>query len=502
MSETTSLLPPINAKKLSTSFFNGRTLRLLWVNLIVLLFTLTSIGEPTRKTLRFKLACNSLQYDHGNETANWAFTSTNYDTFVNGCNSKDVQMIVSDYNQYGLVVGQLSLVFALANIGRLSNRYGRKFFMMIIVGSLVISRLVLLAVMVHYQRFMMKLFLMCDAIAMCGGGILGLLGLADTYVSAVVGEEGRSRAMGYVHGAVFAGGTLGPLLSNVIGEFLKGTDEMEIITGSEKFMFELEIAIFLVVLGVVVTLPSEKTSTESTEEDSESEMSEADKGRGAYNILISLVEPLKTLVTPDKRSTYSRTVLHLVAVNTVLMMFEIVVGEISVDYAIYKFHWDTKTVSQLLITVSSARVVVLYIIFPLYSGILKRVFTGRATQPFNHVDFVVVCTGLIFNLFLYLGLSLSTTTLSYLGSVAVGSINTVIQPTLQSVILKYYNENRVAEVLLALSMVNGVCNIFAPMIFVKLYQMGLSYGVPMLTFLVCAGVDILAVGVVIVAKIL
>ncbi|EGV62962.1 MFS general substrate transporter [Yamadazyma tenuis ATCC 10573] len=445
----------------------------VFINIVVFLYTLTSIGEPTRKTIRFKLACNSLIEDNGQ------------------CDRTKVQLLVSNFDQYSLVVSQFSSVLALATLGSLSNRYGRKPFLCLIPASIFVSRCLLLVSIVNNETFEMSTFLVCDVIASICGSQLGMLGIAKSYVTDIVHPSQRSNSLAFINGALYAGGTLGPMLSNLLSMWLAPDpishtpNTFQHLSQREVYIQMVEIGLFsVIVVFVAVIVPESRL-----EHNEESEEPGLD-----------LISPVKTLLRPifSGNTGYQIRVLlvSLICVHSLMLMYEVGIGVVSIDYAVYMFGWDAKMVGVLLMVFGFTRVVVLYIIYPFLSRLLNK----GSERHFDRRDFILVLTGLVFNVLLHGGLGSSRTSGEYLASIVVGSVSSIVGPTIQSIILKYFTKSQTSDVIMALSLVNGVCNIMAPLFFVNIYKLGLIHRAPALVYLVSGSIDVVVAVVFVVVR--
>ncbi|WEJ93710.1 hypothetical protein PSN45_001182 [Yamadazyma tenuis] len=418
----------------------------VFINIVVFLYTLTSIGEPTRKTIRFKLACNSLIEDNGQ------------------CDRTKVQLLVSNFDQYSLVVSQFSSVLALATLG--------------------IS-------IVNNETFEMSTFLVCDVIASICGSQLGMLGIAKSYVTDIVHPSQRSNSLAFINGALYAGGTLGPMLSNLLSMWLAPDpishtpNTFQHLSQREVYIQMVEIGLFsVIVVFVAVIVPESRL-----EHNEESEEPGLD-----------LISPVKTLLRPifSGNTGYQIRVLlvSLICVHSLMLMYEVGIGVVSIDYAVYMFGWDAKMVGVLLMVFGFTRVVVLYIIYPFLSRLLNK----GSERHFDRRDFILVLTGLVFNVLLHGGLGSSRTSGEYLASIVVGSVSSIVGPTIQSIILKYFTKSQTSDVIMALSLVNGVCNIMAPLFFVNIYKLGLIHRAPALVYLVSGSIDVVVAVVFVVVR--
>lgn len=490
---------------------------LVFINMACFLYTLTSIGEPTRQIVRFKYACNSLIHD-------------------GYCDSIDTQFLVSDYNQVSLIVSQICLLVAISNIGKLSDKFGRRLFINLIVCLVLISRVILLFWYQKSQLFEFKWYILCDFIASSMGGLYGIVGLANSYVADVVIPNQRSYALGYIMGSMFAGETLGPLLSKFLSNRLSQYDSVSDenrhtyseLAFLELTILRLEVLIFAgLMLYTLFLLPESTILNNQTFESQLNVELEQDNHQtkqhsqvwNAIRILnpikvFNLLAPLKLLLVPKELirpqlvSDTNRIrflIGFLVFLNVLLSIYLSGVAQIIIQYAVYKYDWEAHRLADLMAMSSLSNVVVLYGVSPFISGIvIRKILQVRTSKlKIDNSDYILLFFGLCFNTILYLGISLSNTTLQYLTAIVVGNMGSVLQPTIQSIVLKYYPESKTAEVLMALSLNYGIGSIIAPLFAVNLFKLGLTHGLPQLVFLVCCGINmVVVIGLIVVKRLI
>lgn len=428
-------------------------------------YTLTSIGEPTRQSLRFQLACNSLINDKGY------------------CDSIDAQLMVSNYNQVSAIVSQLSLLGALANIGKLLDKFGRKKFITLIVTVVLISRTILLSSYLIDEKFNFYLYIFCDFLASSTGGLFAMTGLINSYITDIIEPSQQNYLIGWGNGSIFAGESLGPLLSNfIIGLFETyndQSDDMKPLNKQQITLSVIEIIIFGVLLVYSLILPESKLHCSG------------DFSVAKLNFR-NLLQPLRILI-PDQPSKVKKLIIFMVFLNCLSAMLSILLGEINLQYAIYMFKWTSKEIGYLMSLFSISRVMVLFLITPFLTNYLLPKYFTKKEASMDKVDFVMILFGIFCDLVLFSGLSISRNTFEYLAFTIFGSLDSIVVPTAQSIMLKYYDSNRNGEVLMAISLINGVGCIFAPIISMEIYKFGLTHSIPQLIFLSCLTVDIVVI---------
>lgn len=436
-----------------------------FILIVGFLYTLTSIGEPTRQSLRFQLACNSLIDEKGY------------------CESIDAQLMVSNYNQVSAIVSQLSLLGALANIGKLLDKFGRKRFILLIVAVVLASRIILLSSYLIDEKFNFYIYIFCDFLASSTGGLFAMNGLITSYITDIIEPTKQSYLIGWGNGSIFAGESLGPLFSNLIIRFFETADqqseEIKPLNKQQLTLSVIEIVIFVILLVYSLILPESRLH------------SSRDLSVAKFNFR-NLLQPLKILV-PQQPSRVKRLIIFMVSLNCLSAMLSILLGEINLQYAIYMFKWSSKEIGYLMSLFSISRVLVLFLITPFLTNYLLPKYFSKKDKSMDKIDFVMILFGIFCDLVLFSGLSISKNTFEYLASTIFGSLDSIVVPTAQSIMLKYYDSNRNGEVLMAVSLVNGIGCIFAPIISMEIYKFGLTHSIPQLIFISCFTLDVIVI---------
>lgn len=489
---------------------------LVFINVACFLYTLSSVGEPTRQIVRFKYACNTLIED-------------------GYCSSIDTQLLVSDYNQYSLILSQVFLLVAISNIGKLSDKFGRKLFINLIVILVLVSRIILLVCYQKSQLFEFKWYLFCDFIASCMGGLYGVVGLSNSYVADIVIPNKRSYVLGYIVGSMFAGETIGPLMSNFLSQFLSQFNSVSSTMASHTYseltfleitILKIEVLIFAILLCYTLFWLPESTilnnrtpesqinvEQEQTDQKPPHGMWESFKRLNPIN-LFNFLTPLallllpKDLVRPQFSNYVGRIRLlvgFLVLLNVLISVYLAGVAQIIIQYSVYRYDWGADRIANLMAISSLSNVIVLYGLSPFISDFVLRKTLKMKTSKLkvDNTDYTLLFFGLFFNTVLYFGISISSSTSQYLMAIIIGNMGSVLQPTIQSIILKYYPESKTAEVLMALSLNYGIGSILAPFFAINLFKFGLTHKTPQLVFLVCCAINTVVItGLLVVKRIL
>lgn len=476
----------------------------VYVGIAAFIYTFSIVGEPVRQIILFKLACNSL------------IVGGNSDQ----CDAVDTQIMVSNYGQLQLVVSQLALMVALANFGWLSDAFGRKIFMGIIVLSVIISRIILYMEFVYSPLFNVKVFLICDTVGCCMGGVFAMMGLVGSYVADISRPDHREYLMGFIQGCLFAGEMVGPLVSNFVLDFVGERRHVFSEIAAKEFLpLKIELMTFMVLMVYIIfVLPESRFYYKEEEEEEEEEeesfsIDEVVQGQNGQDqnqnqsqkssllSKLNIFKPLALFIYPPvqgdpQRKTRKTLVIYcLVFSNCITVAFAVGMARIIFQYCIYKFNFTSDNVAQLMSLFASSRVLASFLLIPLLANKLLPYFNFDSFKTrIDSIGVTMVMIGLISDGLYYFGVASSETSTQVMGSVVIGSLSAMIMPTCQANLVKYYPDELISELLMAINLLNGLVCLVAPVITTSIYKIGLNHGLPYLPFMVCSIVDVFLFG--------
>lgn len=488
----------------------------VYVGIAAFIYTFSIVGEPVRQIILFKLACNSLIVGGDSDQ----------------CNAVDTQIMVSNYGQLQLVVSQLALMVALANFGWLSDAFGRKLFMGIIVLSVIISRIILYVEFVYSPLFNVKVFLICDTVGCCMGGVFAMMGLVGSYVADISRPDHREYLMGFIQGCLFAGEMVGPLVSNFVLDFVGEQHHVFSEIETKEFLpLKIELLTFMVLMVYIIfVLPESRFYYKEEEEEEQEEEGEyfsidevvqgeiqqnrdqnsqdqsQNHSKNHHNnpsllSRLNIFKPLALFIHPPvqgdpQRKTRKTLVIYcLVISNCITVAFAVGMARIIFQYCIYKFNFTSDNVAQLMSLFASSRVLASFLLIPLLANKLLPYFNFDSFKTrIDSIGVTMVMIGLISDGLYYFGVASSETSFQVMGSVVIGSLSAMIMPTCQANLIKYYPEELISELLMAINLLNGLVCLVAPVITTSIYKIGLNNDIEYLPFMVCSIVDVFLFG--------
>ncbi|KAL6705492.1 hypothetical protein ACN47E_006757 [Coniothyrium glycines] len=374
-----------------------------------------------------------------------------------------------------LCSGILSAVIS-PKIGVLSDRYGRKPFMVInTCGALFGEVLTILA-----AKFPETVHVNWILVGYCLEGISGSfivgMALAHSYASDCVSPQRRNVAFSYFHACLFTGIAVGPVLAGYI------------IEARKKYVGKTEavLLIFYLALGAhlffiaFLTFCVPESLSKKRQEGAREKHKEAEQRLGPssdwINQLrsINLFEPLKILwpTGPGSSSALRWNLILLAAVDTI--MFGVAMGAMSVVlvYTRRQFGWQELESGRYVTIVNSCRVFALLVLLPSITRLVrgKRGTSGMRKSGSDLLDLSIIRVAILFDMLGYLGFSLVRRGELFSAAGALASIGGIGSPTLGAALTKHVPSDKVGQLLGATGLLHAAARVVGPTIFNGIYS--------------------------------
>ncbi|ODV77090.1 MFS general substrate transporter, partial [Suhomyces tanzawaensis NRRL Y-17324] len=459
-------------------------------------------GEGNRQIITLQLCCNYI---------------SRY-SLDGHCSPVDVQSLMSNLQiAVSFVVSCITLV-AAGKVGPMSDQYGRKVFLALLLVMFLVGRLLKLWVMSHFEVLQFGLMIACDLIGNIGGGIMCISALGSCYVTDVVEPHERIYSLGLFLAALLCGLSAGPLVGNLINSWASKIDTVHV--GNElvsravdtansinkrdflPMKFEL-VLLFTLCLFCVFVLPESRSerARKKSRSLSRSELrllavpSDTTSSVLGFLRAINFLHPLRLLYVPaeyipssdPKRIRNTRiAALLLVVMDSAMGALVFSFLEIFILYGIYRFNWDQRDVGHLITLLCGTRAFTLVILSPLinHNVFQKRMKLRVLKNQFDMVDFAMAFTGFITDAFGYLMIAFAPTKTSMFIAVCLSCLGSMISPTLSSAIPKFYPDSKIGEVYGAVALLKNLLSLVTPLALLSLYKWSLKKGFPNLVFFV------------------
>ncbi|KAG7661973.1 uncharacterized protein J8A68_004473 [[Candida] subhashii] len=481
---------------------------LMIASIIFLLAFGSFSGESTRQIITLKLACNYLGKD--------------------SCNREAAQVLMSNLQLgYSISISMITLV-ASGKVGPLSDLYGRKVFIVIIVVFFFIGRAAKFALMYNYDSLKFVPMILTEIITNFGGGTICILALANCYISDVTEPHERIYSLGISMASVFLGVSIGPLVGNLIVSLNSSAAPKDIqmavdIPRSDFAPLKFELFIFTIVVFLTVfVLPESRSEkarkksrsmsvSSSTELNLQQEL-EQPNWFIKFTRMINFLKPLKLLTLPSEivlpqnkhRINKDRTALIiLVLIDCMLASLAMSFGEIGILYGMYNFNWNQQDIGHFLAIGCASRATVLIVLSPIINHkIFQKGFGFKVfKKQFDMIDFSMILTGLVFESTGFIGYSMSKSSVHFFVFCVVCGFGTLISPAINSSIVKFYPESKTGELFGALALIKNLFGLVMPVLFLTMYKYSLSrWHRANLVFIIAGGLMMLCGFALLIAK--
>ncbi|KIX09929.1 uncharacterized protein Z518_01010 [Rhinocladiella mackenziei CBS 650.93] len=432
-------------------------------------FCLAFGGVIVPKTyLILELICEKYLSDQAKNDSNFKYLPSQLSPEKPECRDAHVQSLVANFNlYYNLLSGGFSAIVS-PQLGSLSDRIGRK--KIIIFTSLGALSAEVITIIVGRNPGQVSVYWI-----LLGGLLDGICGsfttamaLAFSYASDCTAPERRNVAFGYLHGTLFLGVALGPILAGRLID----------LTGTVMIAFYVAFGCHIFfILFIIVAVPESLSKERQLLAREKRHIAKAEAPEKDWITSLrnyNLFEPLWVLRPTGEGSspTLRRNLVLLAAIDT--MMFGVAMGtmQIIIIYAEYRFGWTAVNASMYLSAVNICRVLGLAVLLP----ILTRVFRGPAQRRSaghkgsDMLDINIIRGAILFDLFGYIGYAISPTGAIMFISGMVASLGGIGSPTLQSSLTKHIPADRTGQVLGASGLLHALARVVAPTVFNPIYS--------------------------------
>lgn len=502
----------------------------------------TSAADPTRTGMIFKLSCNSLMEKNKTST----------------CSPEETQVLVSNLSLATTLSMGIITMLVSGKVGTLSDIYGRKLFVSVIIGSMILGKTILFFALHHFNTLPFYSIVTGDLVASLGGGIITLIALTNSYISDVVEAHERIYSLGLSIASLYIGLSIGPMVGNFLltvpKKFLDKphlspemsemkeiyASSLKVISSTEFIPLRFEIGLLAIVfIYCVFVLPesrSEKARHRSRtlsrvlmsdirqfrEEGNECDRSPFDQVEqdsnckntvlGPFYKLLDFFRPLVLLtlpadaVNPNRRYRIKKdrlAVIILVLIDCVNFGFSTAFANITVLYGLYKFNWTSIDIGHFMTVACSSRAIVLIVLSPMITHTLfhKKMQFKIFKRQFDMVDFSICFLGLSVEFFGFVLVYFARSSVALFVVFALQSIGSLSGPTLNSAIIKHYPESKVGAYFGAISILKNALSLISPLIFVSFYKMSITeWHQPQLVFALFALISFIFLSMLVILK--
>ncbi|EFX03099.1 major facilitator superfamily MFS-1 [Grosmannia clavigera kw1407] len=420
------------------------------------------------------------------------------------CQVPAVQRSVATFSLAISVVSGSLGAFTAPRLGALSDRYGRKMILVIAsCGGLFGEIIIILAAkypdVVHYNWLIGAAVI--DGLA--GSFTTGSVA-SHAYTSDCTPPSRRSVSFGYMHACLFTGMAAGPFLAGYFVEW----------TGSLVSIFYVALGCHVAFIAFISLLLPESLSQrrqlvarekyaldgqdkaakakarEEEEEDALRKLSQTPGSTVQRGLGLRLAawlrrtNPFAPLAILWPKGTYNtrvrRNLLLLAAIDTVLLAAAISIGSVTLLYSEYQFHWGNFQTSAFMSLLSTVRVAVLMVIFPVINYLVRtrpaarlRRLSGEepveANTGADELDVWLIRSAILSDVLGLTGYIFARSSAVFVLCGVVTAFGGLGSATVQSALTKHIPADRIGELLGAIGLLQSLSRVFAPLVFNSLY---------------------------------
>lgn len=390
------------------------------------------------------------------------------------CQISEVQSLVSNFTLYGNLIAGLFSAVTSPKLGSLSDRYGRKKVMACMILGLLVNETITLLTATYPDILPVQWLLFGFVFDGLAGSFTAGMAVTFAYASDCTPPARRKVVFGWLHGCLFGGIALGPILGGYIVKASGKIVTIFYVTLACHCIFFLFLA-FLLPESLTrqrQLAAREKEYTGVVREHSQTWVSYIhSRLKGS-----SLLGPLSILYPTGAGSSHAlrRNLMLLAAVDTA--MFGVAMGSMTVViiYSEYIFHWGNFETNVFVSIVNLFRVSVLLLLLPLISRVFKsREARTSVQQNFgpDTLDLFIIRVAVFFDLVGYVGYATVKTGPLFILSGTIASIGGMGPPTLSAALTKHVPQDRTGEVLGAMGLLHALARVVAPTIFNLIYSL-------------------------------
>ncbi|OJD18771.1 hypothetical protein AJ78_01242 [Emergomyces pasteurianus Ep9510] len=391
------------------------------------------------------------------------------------CRLPEIQAQASRFQlQLNLIAGSLAAI-ASPRLGVLTDGYGRNRIIALSAFGTFLGQLVMVMVAAQDGKMSVNFLLLAAMFDGMFGSVTTAVALTQSYAADCVPPNSRNVAFGYFHGVLFSGIALGPLIA---GYLIKWTGNILIV-----FYCVLGCLVFFMLFMVFVVPESVSKARQ--------QFNRENRGIGLFNFQkvshwslgdfnpLNLLKPLSILF-PSPTGSHSGSSLRDLRVNLIILasIDAVIFGAgmgimpIIVIYSEYIFGWGNFEASIFVSLVSSVRVVMLLVVLPIVTRIVRGPHNERSqvNTGSDMLDIILVRISTMFDMLGYLGYCVVRSGGLFLLSGAVVAMGAMASPTLTSSLTKHIPANRSGQLLGAIGLLHALARVVAPTVFNLIYS--------------------------------
>ncbi|PGH05266.1 hypothetical protein AJ80_08374 [Polytolypa hystricis UAMH7299] len=477
--DTAHLAPWLGAKEVDGKPWWKRP-SIFWVLPPLFAFTIAFGGVVVPKiNLILTLICRDHLSDRATLDPTFTYLPVIYGEDNPQCRIPEVQALVSRFQLVlNLIAGTLAAV-ASPRLGFLSDGYGRNRIIALATFGTLLGEVITVCVAARPDYFPVKILFLGAVFDGMFGSVTTAIALTQSYAADCTPPERRNVAFGYFHGVLFSGIALGPLAA---GYLIKWTGNILVVF----YPVLVCMSFFLFFMLFVVPESVSKERQRANREKRGIRLFDVSKlSSTSWRDLnpLALFEPLSILWPAAKNkptTTSSKRALRDLRVNLIALasvdaaIFGVAMGTMTiiVIYAEYMFGWGNFESSIFVSIISSVRVVVLLVILPTATRLVRGPQSDRplVNTGSDMLDIIIIRISVAFDMLGYIGYCVVRSGPLLILSGAMAAVGAMAAPTVQSSLTKHVPADRTGQLLGAIGLLHALARVVAPTIFNLIYS--------------------------------
>lgn len=457
-----------------------------------------TVAGPSMEVIYYKLACQELIKKKLASPVNPQ------------CDPVQTQDIVATYSMWDMIISWMISLATCTKVSSLSDTYGRKPFLTAFIVLFAFSMYLRYFLICTTDGFPMVPMWILSAIVACSGGPVVLMALNKAYIVDISRPLDRVSNMSIVGVAFLAGQIVGPMLSSfVLSNYDKhassgATDlqQTNLVPPRELGPVRVALVVLTMALAICIFLLPELRSHKLRMKSRNTSMVLLRANRTVlpstrsklWQFVKDYFSPLRMLIFPPELKTFDNIehylriricVFFLSIVEILLGVIMLTFALIELQYCIYKFKWDSVTISNYNIAKSTVGIAVIGACLPvLYKIVFPRikVLTPRL-DILDYADTVVLVVGSLFMFISHLGIAFAPNGTVFFVFSIINILGTIYGPISASAPIKFFPLSKVGEYYGAAALAQGILSLCMPIINTFLYKWGIRNGFPGLPFI-------------------
>ncbi|KAH8601947.1 major facilitator superfamily domain-containing protein [Bisporella sp. PMI_857] len=428
--------------------------------------------------LILSLVCREYLFDKSQTDPTFIFTPVLLAADNPQCRIPEVQALVSKFTLWLTIIPGILSAIVAPKIGALSDRYGRKKFMIVSSSGLFITEVITIVVAKYPDTLHYRWLLVGALFDGFSGSFTVNMALTHAYAADITAPPKRSVAFGYFHACLFSGIAIGPLfaafLIKVFGHIL-----VIFYVALGTYTFFIFYVLFL--LPESLSIKRQVLARERYTADGENALSAVNLSTWGYKRL-NILEPLKILwpTGPGSSEHLRANLVLLSVVDTIIFGVAMGSAAVVILYMGYQFGWNTAQTSAFISVVNITRVSCLLIILPLLNYIFRtrranrqRRESGFAIPERNSgsdiLDLSIIRTAIFLETLGFIGYAVVRTGPLFVLAGILTACGGIGSPTLQSALTKHVPHDKVGQLLGATGLLHALARVIAPAMFNLVY---------------------------------